>query len=67
MLSRTTTLRTTAALAALLFASACAETASAPRDVTGSDAALNANTDPDHGHVMATRDQLEQGLGRTSA
>ena len=64
MLSRSTTPRTTAALAALLFVSACAETASdavAPHDVAGSaQAALSATNDPGHGHVMATRDQLER-------
>src|SRR6266481_5022729 len=64
MISRNTTIRTTAAFAALIFLSACAETASdpvAPQNVAGPDqAAFNTDVDDGHGHVMMTRGQLER-------
>src|SRR5437773_943445 len=65
MLSRTPTVRSvTSTLVALLFVSACAETATSPLPTneiaTSGQATFDASADQDHGHVMMTRGQLER-------
>lgn len=60
MISRTTAIRSTAALAALLFAASCSETASDSPITAPGQATMNARPDGDHDHVSITRGQLER-------